>query len=201
MVRKTDYSKEKIIMAPNARKVITRADEGIRLGYVHLIEPYSSSEDRDPKFSCMLIIPKSAKRTLSAIKAAQQAAVEEQKAKFGGKIPKNLRTTLHDGDEEADLEKNPELEGCFFMNVSATRRPGLVDRDLNPILDPTEIYSGMYARVSMSAYCYNTQGNKGVTFGLENVQKVRDGEVLGGGASRAEDDFDVIEDDGEDDFI
>lgn len=182
----------------NPRKVVTCADENTRLGYVHLLEPYAASPEQDPKFSCMLIIPKTAKRTLAAIKAAQAAAIEEQKGKFGGKVPKNLKSTLHDGDEDADLERNPELEGCYYMNVSAKRRPGVVDRDLNPILDSTEVYSGIYARVSMSAYCYNTNGNRGVTFGLENVQKVRDGEMLGGGASRAEDDFDVLEDDGDD---
>lgn len=185
----------------NARKVVTDKNEGIRLGYVHLTEPYSASDDQDAKYSCMLIIPKTAKRTLAAIKAAQKAAIEEQKGKFGGKVPKNLRNTLKDGDEDADLERNPELEGCYYMNVSSTRRPGVVDRNLNPILDATEIYSGMVARVSISAYCYNVNGNKGVTFGLENVQKLADGEMLGGSAARPEDDFDALDDEDEDDFL
>lgn len=179
----------------NLRKVVTDKSEGIRLGYVHLVEPYASSPDQDPKYSCMLIIPKSAKRTLQAIRAAQQTAIEEQKSKFGGVVPRNLRYTLRDGDVDADLDRNPELSGCYFMNVSSTRRPGVVDRNLHPIMDASEIYSGMIARVSISAYCYNSSGNRGVTFGLENVQKLADGELLGGGAARPEDDFEALGDD------
>lgn len=180
----------------NNRKVVTVASEGIFLAFPHLFEPYAVSEDQEPKYSTMVVIPKTATKTIAKIKAAQDAAKAEQTNKFGGKIPKNLRTTIHDGDneEETDLGDKPWLAGCYYLNVSSKRRPGVVDQGVNPILDASEVYSGVIARVSMTAYCYNVSGNKGVTFGLENVQKVRDGEAIGSGPSRAEDDFDALDD-------
>lgn len=106
-------------------------------------------------------------------------------------------TTLHDGDEEADLERNPEYEGCYYMSIGSKIQPGLVDRGKMPILDGTSLYSGCYARVAMGAFAYNNNGNKGVSFGLNHVQKLRDGEPLGG-ITRAEDEFDELDDeDGE----
>lgn len=178
-------------------KVITGE---VRLSYVHLLEPWSNDPDKDKTYSCVLLIPKKDKATIKAIRKAQQAALEAGKGKFGGKIPKAWKDTLRDGDEEADLEQNPEMEGHYFINVSArvAYPPAVVDRRLRPIVDATEIYSGCYARVSMVAFAFNTQGNKGVSFGLRNVQKLRDGERLGGSSS-AEDDFDELDDEDVDD--
>ena len=167
----------------------------VRLSYVHVFEPFSNNPDQEAKYSCVLLIPKSDKVTLKKLLAAQQAALENGKAKtFNGTIPKNWKNTLHDGDEDADLERNPEYEGCMFMSVSSKTKPGVVDRDLNPILDSTEVYSGCYARVSINAFAFNTQGNKGVSFGLNHIQKMADGDFLGG-RSRAEDDFEALGDD------
>ena len=131
----------------------------------------------------------------------QQAALEIGKStKFNGSIPKNWKNTFRDGDEEGDLEKNPEYEGHYFMTVSNKTRPGVVDQQVQPVLDATEVYSGCYARVSINAFAYNTQGNRGISFGLNHVQKVCDGDFLGG-RSRAEDDFDAFEDEDEDSLI
>ncbi len=183
----------------NPKKVVTGR---VRLSYCHLMEPRKVNLKDDPKYSTAIIIPKSDKATLRAIKAAQEIAREEGKSsKWGGRIPKNLAYTLKDGDNEevTDLERNPEYEGCYYMNVSSgTTRPGIVGRDLEPITDSEEIYSGIYARVSMTAFPYDFQGNKGVSFGLNHVQKVADGEPFGGRA-RAEDDFDALEDEDEED--
>lgn len=171
----------------------------VRLSYVHLFEPYSNNDDQEEKFSCVILIPKSDKKTLNAIKKATEAAAEAGKhTKFNGKIPANLKTTLHDGDDEGDLEKNPEYEGHMFMSVSSKTKPGIVDKDVQPILDSTEVYSGCFARVSINAFPYNTQGNRGISFGLNHVQKIADGDYLGG-RSRAEDDFEPLDDDGEGD--
>lgn len=179
----------------NETKVVTGK---IRLGYVHLFEPYSNDPDQPEKYSCMLLIPKSDKATLKKLKAAQQAAAEAGKStKFNGKVPANLKTTLHDGDEEGDLERNPEMEGCMYMTVSSKTQPGLVDQQVNPILDSTELYSGVYARVSINCFAYNTQGNRGVSFGLNHVQKIADGDFLGG-RSKATDDFDALDDEDDD---
>jgi hypothetical protein len=178
----------------SATKVVTGE---VRLSYVHLFEPYAQDEDDTPRYSCVILIPKKDKTTLKKIDKAIKAAAEQGKhSRFDGKIPTNLVTTLHDGDDEDILEKNPEYEGHMFMSISSRERPGIVDKDVDPILDSTEIYSGCYARVSINAFPYNYKGKKGVSFGLNHVQKVRDGDYLGG-RSRAEDDFEPLGDDEE----
>ena len=188
-------------------KVITGE---VRLSYVHLFEKYAQNEGQEPKYSCVILVPKSDRKTIKAIKAAQQAALENGKSsKFGGRIPTNWKNTFRDGDTDdaVDHERNPEYKGHMFMTVSSTQQPGIVDRKVQDILDSREVYSGMYARVSINAFPFNTQGNKGVSFGLNHVQKLRDGEPLGG-RSRADDDFDELDDeddeyyeDDEDDIV
>lgn len=181
-------------MAEAKKKDDSRVTTGkVRLSYVNLLTPRASDEEgKDAKYSCVLLIPKSDKATIKAIEAAIEVAKERDKAKWGGKIPSNLKTTFRDGDEE-DPEERPELVGHMFMNVSAKNKPGIVDKAVNPITDADEVYSGMFARVAIRAYGYNTSGNKGVTFGLDHVQKVADGDFLGG-RTRAEDVFDAIDD-------
>lgn len=181
---------------PSETKVVTGT---VRLSYVHLFEPYAQDSNDEAKFSCVILIPKSDKKTLTKIdKAIKAAAQQGLSSKFDGKMPKNLATTLYDGDEDGDLEKNPEYEGHMYMSISSKTKPGLVDADVNPILDSTEIYSGAYARVSMNAFPYNYKGKKGVSFGLNHVQKTKDGDFLGG-RSRAEDDFEPLDDSDEGD--
>lgn len=172
---------------PSKTKVVTGK---VRLSYVHLWEPWSSGADgQEPKYSCTLLIPKADGFTLAALRAAQQSALEQGKdGKFGGKIPKVWDDTIHDGDEEADLDKNPEYAGHYYMSVSSKTRPGIVDASVQPILDSTEVYSGCYARVSINAFPYAVSGKKGVSFGLNHVQKLADGDFLGG-RSNAADDF------------
>ena len=172
----------------------------VRLSYVHLFEPYASFEGNDAKYSTVILVPKSDKKTVAAIKAAQQAALEAGKAKFNGAIPKNWKNTFRDGDDEdqVDHERNPEYKGHYFMTVSNKQRPGVVDRSLNPIMDQSEVYSGCYARVSMNAFAFNVSGNKGVSFGLNHVQKLADGDPLGN-ITKAEDDFEALDDDDMDD--
>lgn len=169
----------------------------VRLSYAHLFTP-QIDDDGQAKYTVVLLIPKSDKVTLKKINSAIEAAKEKGKAtKFNGKIPPNVALTLKDGDEDADLERNPEYEGHMYMSVTSKTKPGLVDRDLNPILEQTEIYSGCYARVSINAFPYNYKGKKGISFGLNHVQKLADGEPLGG-MSRAEDDFDALDDEDDD---
>jgi hypothetical protein len=166
----------------------------VRLSYVHVFEPWAQNADDDPRYSCALLIPKSDTRTMAALRKAQQAALQNGKDRtFGGKIPSSWADTIHDGDEEADLDKNPEYAGHYYMSVSSKTRPGVVDRSVQPILDSTEVYSGCYARVEVGAFPYNNKGKKGVSFGLNHVQKVADGESFGG-RSRAEDVFDELPD-------
>lgn len=177
-------------MAPAATtKVITGK---VRLSYVHLFEAYSSFEGQDAKFSTVILVPKTDTKTVNAIKTAQKLALENGKtSKFGGTIPKNWKNTFRDGDEEGDLDKNPEYAGHWFMTVSNKTRPGIVDENVQPILDSTEVYSGCYARVSITAFPFSASGSKGVSFGLNHVQKLADGEPLGS-VTKAEDDFTAV---------
>jgi hypothetical protein len=177
-------------MTANPTKVVTGK---VRLSYCHLFEPYSSFDGQPLKYSTVILVPKTDTVTINKIKAAQQAALEIGKStKFNGSIPKNWKNTFRDGDEEADLEKNPEYEGHYFMTISNSTRPGIVDQSVQPIIDQSEVYSGCYARVSMNAFPFSASGNKGVSFGLNHVQKLADGEPFGS-ITKAEDDFDAIE--------
>lgn len=173
-------------------KVITNP---VRMGYVNLLQPRAQTEGAEPKYSVQLLIPKTDTETLKAIKAAVHSVYEGAKSdKLKGIKEDRVTTTLHDGDEEGDLETHPELKGMMYMNVSSKTKPGLVDAMRNEITDSELVYSGMWGRVSINFYAYNTSGNKGISAGLNNVQKTKDDDFLGGRA-RAEDDFDDWEDD------
>jgi hypothetical protein len=165
-------------------KVITKE---VRLAYVHLFEPYAMNEGQEAKFSCCVMIPENDQATLNTIEEAIEEAKQEGAQKFwGGKIPRNLKLPLRSGSEERPDQ--PEFENHYFFNCNTKQKPGIVDSDRMPIFDTTEVYSGIYARVSVNFYPFNSNGNKGIAVGLNNVQKLRDGEPLNG-RSRAEDDF------------
>lgn len=190
---------EEIKMAKvTAKRTGTKVTTGeVRLSYAHLFEPHAI-EGNEPKYSVSVIIPKSDKATLKAIKEAVEQAKEDGKSKWNGKVPNNLKTPLRDGDIER--EDDEAYAGCYFLNANSKNKPGIVDINVHPILDQSEVYSGCYARLTLNFYAYNANGNKGVAAGLGNVQKLRDGEPLGG-ISRAEDDFESLSDDNEDDFL
>lgn len=165
-------------------KVVT---DMVRFSYLHVWEPVAIEEGSDKKYSVSLIIPKSNKALIAKINAAINAAKEEGKnSKFGGKIPAALKTPLRDGDVE-----RPEDEAyanSWFLNANAKTKPGVVDKDLNPIMNQDEVYSGCYGRASITFYAFNTSGNKGIACGLNHLMKLKDGEHLGG-RSTAEADF------------
>ena len=138
-----------------------------------------------------LIIPKSDTKTLEKIRAAIQAAYEEGQSKLKGNgrsVPalSALKTPLRDGD--AERPDDEAYANSYFVNANSGTAPGIVDADRNPILERSEVYSGVYGRASINFYAFNSNGNKGIACGLNNLQKIRDGEPLGG-KSRAEDDF------------
>lgn len=136
--------------------------------------------DGTPKYGITMLFAKDA--DLSKLKAAAQAAAKE---KWGDKIPKNLRSPFRDQGEK---ELEGYVEGAVFINATSLQKPGLVDRNREDIIDETEFYAGCYARATVSAFAYDKKGNRGVAFGLNNVQKLRDGESLSG-RTRAQDDF------------
>jgi hypothetical protein len=156
-----------------------------------------------PKFSVSIIVPKSDAETVNKINAAIKAAYDEGQSKLKGNgktVPplSALKTPLRDGDlERPDDEAYAD---SYFVNANSATAPGIVDRDRNPILDRSEIYSGVYARFSVNFYAFNTNGNKGIACGLNHVQKLSDGMPLGG-RSKPEDDFSDDEFSGDDDFL
>ena len=175
-------------------KVMT---DKVRASFVHLFEPQSVNGS-EPKYSCSFIIPKSDTETIGKIKAATEEARQEGVPKWGGKIPPNLKLPLRDGD--VDRPDDPNYEGCYFINASGKEKPGVVDRRRVPITDPLTVYSGCYVRASLNIYPFNTNGNRGIAAGLNNVQLWCDGEPLNGRV-RAEDEFDALDDADEDDFL
>ena len=181
----------------NPTKVITGVNT--RWSYVNAWEPKSINGGA-PKYSVSLIIPKSDTKTLEKIRAAIQAAYEEGQSKLKGNgrsVPalSALKTPLRDGD--AERPDDEAYANSYFVNANSGRAAGSVDADRNPILERSEVYSGVYGRASINFYAFNSNGNKGIACGLNNLQKIRDGEPLGG-KSRAEDDF--AEED-EEDFL
>lgn len=184
-------------MKVTAKRTGTKVTTGkVRLSYAHLFEPHAI-EGNEPKYSVSVIIPKSDKETLQAIKEAVAEAKEQGKGKWNGKVPANIKTPLRDGDVER--EGDEAYAGCYFLNANSKNKPGVVDINVQPVLDATEVYSGCYARLTLNFYAYNANGNKGIAVGLGNVQKLADGEPLGG-FTRAEDDFEAIES-AEDSFL
>ena len=181
------------IKVTNPLKVITGPDT--RWSFANVWEPKSINGGM-PKYSVSLIVPKSDVKTVAKIKAAIEAAyVEgEDKLKGSGKsVPPlvAIKNPLRDGDVERP--DDPAYASAYFINANATTSPGIVDTDRNPILSRSEVYSGVYGRASISFYAFNSNGNKGIACGLNNLQKVRDGEPLGGKTS-AESDFATEED-------
>lgn len=190
----------------------------VRLSYPTLFKARAAEEGQDPKFSVEVLIPKTDTKTVDKIRAAQNAAANAPGAekKLGtaalptwgsDKFPaKKFTDTLRDGDDEDESDGRPERAGHWFMNVrsSAQYKPGVVDKDLDPVIDESQVYGGVYARVSMTAFAFNTQGNKGISFGLNSVQVLGYGDPFGGEREKAEEVFDDdFEDDGapDDDLI
>ena len=172
----------------NPMKVITGPNT--RWSYCNVWQP-KSINGGTPKYSVSLIIPKSDTVTINKIKAAIEAAYKEGEAKLKGNgrsVPalSVLKTPLRDGD--AERPDDEAYANAYFVNANSATAPGIVDADRQPIIDTSEVYSGVYGRASINFYAFNSNGNKGIACGLNNLQKIRDGEPLGG-KSRPEGDF------------
>ena len=156
--------------------------------------------DGEPKFGLVMVFPKTT--DISALKRAAEKVARE---KWGDKLPEmmkagKIRLPWRDGTEYAQYDGFDDT--VVFIRATSTRPPGIVDAKLQRILDQTEFYSGCYARATVNAYAYDTKGNKGVSFGLLNLQKIRDGESFVGSAKPekdfeplAEKDFDPLSED------
>lgn len=169
-------------------KVITGV---CRFSYLNCWEPRAVEDGQKPKYSVSLIIPKSDKDTVSKIKAAIKEAYTDGEGVLKGTgktVPAMdmIKIPLRDGDKERP--EDPVYAGSYFVNASSIQQPGVVDARRQPIIDTSEMYSGVYGRASINFYAFNKSGNRGIACGLQNLQKIKDGDPLGG-ISRAEDDF------------
>jgi len=187
---------QRAAVAVNPTKIITGV---CRLSYANIWQA-KSINGGVPKYSTSVLIPKSDIKTVANVKAAIEAAYYEGESKLKGNsktVPSlaSLKTPLRDGDTERPDDE--AYAGHWFLNANSNTAPGVVDANREPVYDTSEIYSGVYARVSLTFYAFNSNGNRGIACGLQNIQKVRDGESLGG-KPKAEDDFDdgfQVEDD------
>ena len=169
-------------------KVITGK---VRFSYVTVFEPRAIEGSDREKYSVSVLIDKNDTKTINAIEAAIEQAKKDSVSKWGGKIPANLHLPLRDGD--IDRPDDEAYAGSYFFNANSRQAPQVVDAKVQPILDQSEVYSGCYGKISVTFYGYNANGNRGIAAGLGNIQKLRDGESLGG-RSNAEDDFQTEDD-------
>ena len=174
-----------------ATKVLTGE---VRLSYANLTTPRVSQQGGEPKYSVTLLIPKSDQATLANIQQSIQAAYDEGVTKKWGGARPQPKVIVHDGDglRQSGLPFGEECKGHWVLTASSKNKPQVVGIDnINCELAPQDIYSGMYARVTINFFAYDTAGSKGVGCGLGNVLKTRDGEPLSGGASAASDFADI----------
>ena len=179
-------------MAENKNQSATKVIIPCRISFANIWEPKSINGSEE-KYSVSCIVPKADKKTLAKIEKAIEAAKEAGKSKkWGGKIPPNLKLPLRDGD--IDRPDDEAYANAMFVNATSKDAPQIVDRKVDPILDPMECGSGDYCNVSVNFYGFNANGNRGVAAGLGNIQLIRHGERLAGKAS-ASSDFTEVEGD------
>ena len=163
----------------------------VRFSYANVWEP-KSINGSEPKYSICIIIPKSDKENLKKINDAIEDAKKEGLSKLGDKIDDNFKTPLHDGD--AYRSEDEAYVGSYYINANSNTKPGIVNKSVQAIIDQSEFYSGCFGRASLVFYAYNAEGNQGIACGLQNLQKLEEGEPLSGHSS-AEDDFGAVEED------
>lgn len=173
---------------------LTKVIVPCRFSYLHCWEA-EAVNGGDPKYSVSAIISKSDTETIGKIKKAIEQAKQDSVSKWGGKVPANLKLPLRDGD--IDRPEDEAYKDSYFFNANSRQAPQVVDKNVQAVLDQTEVYSGCYGRISVNFYGFNNNGNRGIAAGLGNIQKLRDGEPLSS-RSNAEEDFDSVE---EDDFL
>lgn len=173
-----------------------------RISYAHIWKPNTNQDDTPGKYGTALLIPKDDKKTITKIENAIKAAIDAGKSKLANKqgkvVVNGLKLPLRDADEEEIADD--AYKGMMFFNASSDRKPQVVNRRKERIEDEDEVYSGCFCNVSINFYAFNRDGNKGIAAGLGNIQKVKDGERLAGGHT-ADDDFDELDDEDEEDFL
>jgi len=178
-----------------------------RVSFPHVIHPQEADEGKKPRYGISMLFDEGT--DLAPLKKIVHAAMVEKFGADKAKWPKGLNSPFRDQGEK---EYEGYVAGNKFCNATSTQKPGLVDHNVDPIIDESEFYAGCYAQATVNAFYYGDKpehkGNKGVAFGLNNVQKLADGEPLGGRVKpsdefepvAAEDaDGEVFDDEGDDD--
>lgn len=171
--------------------------ENVRLSYVHVFKAFSNDPTQTPKFSTTILIPKDSAKNKASLDAAIAAAIAAGKlGKWNGVVPPIVPNPVHDGDgvKQDGTPFGAECKGCWVMTASSpSDRPiEVVDRNMQRIIDATQVYSGCYANVCVNFYAYAYQGKKGIGVGLGPIQKVADGESLGGSTLSADSCFSAL---------
>lgn len=167
-----------------------------RVSYPNVFKPKKNELNGQDEYSLVALFPKDA--DLSQLKAAAQKAITDKWGSDKAKWPANLRTPFRDQGERAKVVDGKKVlpagheEGAIFLNLKAKQRPGVVDQSVQDIIDESQFYAGCFARATINAYAYDNKGNRGVAFGLNNVQKMKDGDPLSG-RPRAMDEFAPVE--------
>lgn len=170
---------------PKKKKATECTTPEFRVSFPAVFQAKSAAEGQEPKFSITMLFPKTT--DITPLKNAVAAAIREKWGDDKTKWPKGMRLPFRDGAEK-DYEGYADTTFC---TASSKMRPGLVARDMTPIISPEEFYGGCYARATIAAFAYDKAGNKGVSWGLRNIQKIKDGEPFSG-RSKPEADFEPI---------
>lgn len=161
-----------------------------RVSFPHVFKPQTTPSG-EQRFSVVMLFPKDAEADLKALKALAKTAAFEKWGKDSIESKKvKPQWPWRDGEEKA--EQYDGYEGMIFMTASSKNKPKVVDKNVEPIIDESEFYPGCFAKAAVNAYAWEWKGKKGVSFGLINLQKVKDGEAFGF-SSKPEDDFEVVE--------
>lgn len=168
-------------MQSNKVKIVTSK---VRFSYANVFVPKAGMDGGTPKYSVSILIPKSDKEGVAKLQKAFEECKTSNAAFFGGSVPKLLKGGLRDGDMEKEDEA---YAGHYFINANSAQKPDIVDANRETLFDQTDFYSGCYGRASITFYPYNAAGSKGIACGLNNLQKLEDGEKLGGVSSAAAD--------------
>lgn len=167
-----------------------------RVSYPNVFKAKKNELNGKDEYSMTALFPYGLdSKEFDALKKEAARAIQE---KWGDKKPANLRSPFRDQAEREKDGKLPDgyVKGHIFINLKSTQRPGLVDQARQDIIDETQFYAGCWARASVRAFAYDNKGNRGVSFGLQNIQKVKDGDPLSGRA-RAQDEFTAVETEGD----
>lgn len=181
----------------NATRIVLT---NVRLSYTYLAEPQYDEEKDEHSFATQILVQCTDKANLNKIKKAMQAAAIKkfgpEKAPKVLKSPKCWNPLRNPEDEESESFERPEYKGVMFLKAKTNAkkgRPGCILKNKRKLTEADEIaehiYSGCYAHVSITCFAFDTAGNKGIAFSLNNVLKHADAERLDGSVD-AEDDFD-----------